>query len=148
MQAYKQTNHLPRFGGSWRESLICQIIKSLPKLELEYWYPILKWQTFNKNKELNSLGKIVGPCLARKIFDYIRTMINILIIFLTSYFQKKWYNGQNLPFQPKGLGFNLFFNFFFLPWTKWMEKKTYGQLLQIKCFKEKRSFLKEKETKW
>lgn len=66
-----------------KESLICQIIKRLSKLELDYWYPILNWQTLNKSNELNSHDKIVGPCLARKIFDYIGTMINILIIFFT-----------------------------------------------------------------
>jgi hypothetical protein len=67
-------------------------------------------------------------------------MINILIIFLTQYFQKTHY----FIFQSKG-AIHLFY--FFISMNKMDGKTTFGQLFQTRCFVEERTFLRE-ETKW
>jgi hypothetical protein len=49
-------------------------------------------------------------------FGCIQTMINILIIFFTQYFQEKISDPmiRISPFQPKGSRFNHFLKFYFL----------------------------------
>ncbi len=69
-------------------------------------------------------------------------MINILIIFLNNIFKEKnMIKWSKSPHSAKGFRVQSFFQFIFSSVNKMDGKKTYGQLLQIKCLKEKRSFL-------
>ncbi len=72
-------------------------------------------------------------------FDYTKIMINILILFFTQYFQKKWFITYNLPFQPKSSGFNVFLQFFwfFYEWNEWGRKKLLGNFFKLDVLMKK-----------
>jgi hypothetical protein len=71
--------------------------------------------------------------LQARCFKKGTTMMNILIIFFTQYFQGKISDlvVRISPFNRRVHGLILFSNFLFFPWWKWMRKVTFGQLLQL-----------------
>ncbi len=95
------------------------------------------------------LDKVAKQCPTRKIFlnfkNCIGTMINILIIFLTQYFQRtKMVQWLEYPFSTKGFRVQ-FFSFIFSK-NKMDEKKPLIILFSLMP-RKKGTFLAE-ETKW
>lgn len=70
-------------------------------------------------------------------FDCTQIMIIILIYLLI--FLKKWFITYNLPFQPKGSGFNVFLQIFlfFYEWNEWGRKKLLGNFLKLDVLMKK-----------
>ncbi len=78
------------------------------------------------------LDEVAKQCSTRKIFleffNCTRTMINILIIFLTQYFQRtKTIQWLEDPFSTKGFKVQSFFIYFFYEQNGW--KKTFNNFI-------------------